>query len=146
MSARSKILNKLVELLKTIDGTGTFRSDLFNNVFPKLKFWDEVDDYPSVYLNIGPESRQYLPGGVKWAFLTVNIRIYVNDEEAETRLEEIFEDIETIIDENGNLEYDTGYYAEDVRILSIATDEGLLNPIGVGEVTLQVQYGLDMVC
>jgi hypothetical protein len=146
MSARSRILNKLVELLKDIDGTGNYRSNLFGNVYNRLKFWDEVDDYPSIYLNIGPESREYLPGGFKWAYLTINIRIYVNDEESETRLEEIFEDIETIIDANGKLEYDTNSFTEDVRILSIATDEGLLNPIGVGEVTLQVMYDLDSIC
>lgn len=146
MSARSKILNTLVTKLKTIDGSTGFQSNLFNNVFPTLKFWDEIDDFPGVYLNAGVETREYLPGGFKWAYLAVNIRIYVQDEEPEARLEEIFEDIEKIVDENGHLEYDTNKFIEDMRIMSIMTDEGLLNPIGVGEVSLQVMYDLDSPC
>ena len=62
MSARSKIVDALVTKLKLINGTGIFESNTFGNVFNKLKFWDEINDHPSIYLNAGPESREYLPG------------------------------------------------------------------------------------
>ena len=146
MSARSKIANALVDKLKEVDGTGDWVSDLYSNVENKLKFWDEIDDYPSVMINTGSETREYLPGGFKWAHLLVIIRIYVKDDEPEMRLEEIFEDVEKIVDNNGNLEYDTRKFTEDIKILSITTDEGLLAPVGVGEVTLQVMYDLDGPC
>ena len=146
MSARSKITNSLVELLKEIDGTSEWQSDLFGNAYNKLRFWDEVDDYPSVFVNTGAEAREYLPGGFKWGYLTLTVRIYIQDEEPEARLEEIFEDIETIVDSNGTMEYDTNKNIEDMKILSISTDEGLLNPIGVGEIVLQITYGMDEVC
>ena len=146
MSARSKIVNALVDKIKEIDGTSEWESDLFGNVFNKLKFWDEVDDYPSVFLNTGQELREYQPGGFKWCYLSITIRLYVNDEDPEARLEELFQDIETIIDSNGNLEYDTNKFIEDLKILSINTDEGLMNPIGIGEVNLQVMYDLDGPC
>lgn len=146
MSARSKIANTLVTKLKEIDGTGTWNSNLFGNVENKLKFWDEVDDYPSVFINTGPEIREYLPGGFKWGYLSISIRVYVQDEEPEARLEEIFDDIETVIDMNGNMEYDTNQKIEDMKIMSINTDEGLLNPIGVGEITIQVMYALLELC
>lgn len=146
MSARSKIANKLVELLKDVNGSSSWQSDLFGNVHNKLKFWDEVNDYPSVYLNTGTELREYQPGGFRWVHLSITIRVYVQDEEPEARLEEIFEDIETIVDNNGNMEYDTGSVIEDMKILSINTDEGLLAPIGVGEVVLQIMYGVNGPC
>ena len=146
MSARSKIADALVEKIKEVNGSEGWRSDLFGNVQKKLKFWDEVDDYPWAFINIGTETREYLPGNFKWCYLLLNIRIYVNDEDAEERLEEIFEDIEKIVDLNGHLEYDTNKFTEDLRILSITTDEGLLTPIGVGEVTLQIMYDLDSIC
>jgi len=146
MSARSKIANALVVKLKEIDGTGDWQSDLFGNAQNKLKFWDEVDDYPWVFVNNSTETREYLPGGFKWAHMLVNLRIYVKDDEPEARLEEIFEDVEKIVDTNGNLEYDTNKFIEDMKILSITTDEGLLTPIGVGEVSLQVMYDLDSIC
>lgn len=147
MSARGKIINALIAKLKDIKGGSTYNSNLYNNVFNGLRFWNEVDDYPAVYVTAGTETREYQPGGFKWAYLMVGIRVYVSDDDTpELRLEEIFEDIEEIIDLNGKLEYSTGKFTEDIRILSIDTDQGLLNPIGVGEVTLQIMYDLDAVC
>ena len=146
MSARSKIVNSLVVLFKTIDGSGSTEADLFTNVFNRLKFWDEVNDYPSMFINAGNELREYQPGGFKWAYLAITLRIYVQGEEPEARLEEIFEEVETIVDANGNMEYDTNETIEDMKILSINTDEGLLNPIGVGEITLQIMYALNSPC
>jgi hypothetical protein len=146
MGARSKIVNALVTLIKEVDGTGDWQSNLFGNVENRLKFWDELDDYPYVCLNAGAEAREYLPGGFKWCHLTVTCRIYVQDEEAEQELEKILEDIETIVDSNGNMEYSTGNSIEDMKILQINTDEGLLSPIGVAEMTLQIMYDLDGLC
>jgi hypothetical protein len=142
MSKRSKIVTALQLKLQNINGTGEYSSNLFSNVFTKLVFWDEVDDYPSVYLNAGSESREYLPGSFKWAYLNISVRIYVEEESPEEALEKIFEDIEKVVDASGNLVFDssTGDKIEDMRILSINTDEGLLSPIGVGEVNILVQY------
>jgi len=139
---RDAIVNVLVELFKTIDGTSPFVSNLYDNVKPKLVFWDEVSEYPFVSIVAGGERREYLPGGFKWGLLDIKIRIYAKDEEAKTRLEEIFEDVEILLDANNNLQF--GATSEevctDIRILSITDDEGLLNPIGVGEMILEVRY------
>ncbi len=143
MSARSKIIDALVVKLKLIDGTAQYELNIFNNVFNKLKFWDEVNDYPSMFLNAGPETREYLPGGFKWGHMTATIRVYVSAEEPEAELEKAFTDIEYVIDANGNLDYDSGKQTEDIKIMSIHTDEGLLAPIGVGEITLQIMYELE---
>lgn len=143
MSARSKIVDALVDKIKEVDGSSIYSINLFNNVFNKLKFWNEVDDYPSVYLSAGPETREYLPGEFKWGHLSVTIRIYVKAEEPEAELEKVFTDIEYVIDNNGNLDYNSGSKTEDIKIMSIHTDEGLLAPIGVGEITLQIMYDLE---
>lgn len=137
---RQKIVNALVTLFKDIDGTASYNSNLYNNVFGKLIFWDEVDDFPTVSVVSGPETREYMPGNQKWAYLTVNIRIYVRDEEPKERLEEIFSDIENTLDANNTLSIDGTDFCTDTRILSISDDEGLLSPVGVGEVSLQVNY------
>lgn len=147
MSARSKIVNALVDKLKGINGNSPYTSNLFNNVYNKLVFWDEVKDFPAVYVTAGSETRDYLPGGFKWAYLNITLRIYVNeDETAQARLEEIFEDIETLLDANNELEYndpsETTQTTELISILSISSDEGLLNPLGVGEMVILVQYDL----
>lgn len=144
MSYRSKIISKLVDTISDeVNGRDIYNSDLRNRVYNKLKFWDEVNDYPSIHINAGQETREYLPGGFKWGHLIASIRIYVNSEHPEEDLEGIFEDIEQIIDGFGNLEYDTNKFIEDMQILSINTDEGLLAPIGVGEMTIKIMYDLE---
>jgi hypothetical protein len=144
MSNRTKIINKIVETISDeVIGVDPYITTLHNRVFNKLKFWDEIDDFPSVFVNAGPEQREYLPGGFKWGHLLATIRIYVNSEYPEEDLEEIFTDIERIIDSFGKLEYDTNKFTEDMQILSINTDEGLLTPIGVGEITIKILYDLE---
>jgi len=138
---RQQIIAALVDLFKdNLTGNNPYTTNIFDNVKGKQVFWDEVNDYPSICLYTTGESREYLPGDFKWAFLTVNIRIYVEDEDAHDRLEEIFDDIEMILDNNNDLTVDGNDLATDIRILSINDDEGLLNPLGVGEITLEVRY------
>ena len=138
---RQQIISALVELFKiNLTGNSPYTTNLFENIKGKQIFWDEVNDYPSVCIYAGGEAREYLPGNFKWAFLTVNIRIYVDDENAHDRLEEIFEDIEVILDSNNDLTVNGNDLSTDIRILSFNDDEGLFNPLGVGEITLEVRY------
>lgn len=140
MSARSSIVDELVTLLKTIDGTSGYTSDLFTNVTKRLLFWDEVTDFPHISVVAGPESREYLPANFKWGNLSVSLKIYVQNEDPIEELEALLEDIEILIDKNNSIEYATGKFTQEVRITSIETDEGLLAPTGVGELTLQILY------
>jgi hypothetical protein len=79
--SRSAIVNAIITELKKIDGSGDYSVDLANNVTNKLVFWDEVNDFPYVSVVAGSENREYLPGGFKWGYLGITIRIYVYGEE-----------------------------------------------------------------
>jgi hypothetical protein len=144
MSDRSDIVTAITDLIKQIDGTDPNASNLYGNVSSRLKFWDEVSDYPYVCLTAGTETREYLPGGFKWANLSIGIKIYVHGEEPEKDLENIISDIERVLDNNFDvLHYDKfnpSKVTQDIRISSIYTDEGVLAPHGVGEITLEVLY------
>ena len=144
-SRRANILRALAEKLKDIDGSGAFLTDLQNNVHPRLKFWDEVVEFPAIHLNAGAETRQYQAGGYKDRFLGVTIRCYVQDEEDATEaLNLLMEDIETVIEENSRLEYadsqNNTFSTQQITIVSINTDEGVLEPLGVGEIDIEVRY------
>ena len=144
-SRRANILRALAEKLKDIDGSGAFLTDLQNNVEPRLKFWDEVVEFPAVHLNAGPETREYQGGGFKDRFLSVTIRCYVSDEEDATEaLNLLMEDIETVIEENSRLQYSDAqnktFNTQQITILSINTDEGVLEPLAVGEISIEVRY------
>ncbi len=138
--ARSAITDAIITKLKDIDGSGSWNIDLADNVTNKLIFWDEVNDFPYVSVVPGSETREYLPGAFKWGFLNIMIRLYVYDEEPNEMLEKALVDIETQLDANNILTYDTGKSTEQISILSITTDEGLLAPYGVGEIALEVRY------
>lgn len=141
---RQSIVNSLVEKLKGINGTGAFLSNVYNNVSPRLKFWDEVEDFPSLHLNAGSETRDYQGGGYKDRFLSLTIRVYVKEEDAVEALDKLLEDIETVIETNSRLAYtdrqNNTQYTHQITVVSIDTDEGVLEPYGVGELLLEVRY------
>ena len=143
-SRRSNIVEALSEKLKNIDGSGAFLSDVSNNVHPQLKFWDEVEDFPAIHLNAGSETREYQAGGYKDRFLSVTVRCYVNEEEAQYALNALMEDVETVIEENSNLQYfdkqNNEFNCQQITVVSIDTDEGVLEPLGVGEMLIEVRY------
>jgi hypothetical protein len=58
------------------------------------------------------------------------------------QLEQLLEDIENVVDSNRSVVYDTtkNYETTEILIVSITTDEGLLQPYAVGEINLQVRY------
>ena len=76
------------------------------------------------------------------------IRIYVeNNEDAQGELESLISDIENVVDTHLNLSYNvTTSQGLEIRntvdnsIITITTDEGLLDPNALGEVVLEVRY------
>lgn len=143
-SRRMAIVTAIGDKLKLIDGNAPYRTDLYENVLPRLKFWDEVQDFPAVHVSAGAETRQYQGGGYKDRFFTVTIRVYVQEENAVFALEKLFEDIETVLEQNSRLAYIDGdentQYTHQITIVSIDSDEGALEPYGVGEIICEVRY------
>ena len=141
---RLGIVEGLVEVLKKIDGSGEFLTDLNENVSPRLKFWDEVEEFPAVHLNAGGETREYQAGGYKDRFLTVTLRCYVQEEDAVAALDALLEDVETVLENNSRMEYrdrnNKTFYTQQITVASIDTDEGVLEPLGVGEMIIEVRY------
>lgn len=144
MSHRSKITNAIVSLMNRNLNGAYYKTNMYNKVENKLKFWDEVNQYPYMSITAGQEYREYLPAEFKWGFLILTIRIYVRPTIGDTldHLEQALADIESLLDANNELEYDTNKTVEEISILSITTDEGLLSPLGVGEMQVQIRYDL----
>lgn len=144
MSKRTSIIKALTEKFKTIDGNSPYQVNLYENAHAKLKFWDEVEQFPAVYLSPGTELREYHPADFTWAFLNIAVKVYCRGEESSEELERLLEDLETCIDANRVLIYDEsrGLETTEILIQSITTDEGLLAPYAVGEINIQVRYSL----
>lgn len=144
MSRRTSIVKALVEKLKAIDGNSPYSTNIYNNAYAKLEFWDSVQNFPAIYATPGSEMREYLPADFTWGFLGVALKVYCKGDTAQEELENLLEDIEKVIDANRVLTYDleTGYQTTEILITSITTDEGLLSPFAVGEINLQVRYAI----
>lgn len=143
-SKRLAIVNALAEKLKLINGVGVYQTNLEGRVSPRLLFWDEIQEFPAVHLNAGTETREYQGGGYKDRFMNVTIRCYVKEEDAVSALEGLLEDVETVLEENSRLAYKdrlgATQFTQQITIISLDTDEGVLEPLGVGELVCEVRY------
>ena len=140
---RSAIVNAIVLKLEEINGTGHFLSSV-SDVSPRLKFWDEIEEFPAIHVNAGSETREYLGAGEKFRYLTLTFRCYVNEDDPVEALEKLMEDVETVLETNNPITYTDRLGAVQntiqTTILSIDTDEGVLDPLGIGEIITTVQY------
>tara|TARA_R110000822_G_scaffold190987_2_gene329673 strand:+ start:85 stop:537 length:453 start_codon:yes stop_codon:yes gene_type:complete len=144
-TARKKVVDSLVEKIKLIDGNHPYKSNIFQNVHSGMVFLDDIQEYPKVCVVAGDETREYQPNEFKWRFLSLDIRVYVEDQDdPQEVLALMMEDIERVIDENDVLIYDDtvspNLTTTSLTLLSITTDEGVLSPLGIGELTLTCRY------
>lgn len=143
-SRRTAIVSALVTKLKLINGLDNYLTNLYDNVEPRLKFWDEVEQFPAVHLNAGSETREYQASGYKDRFLSITIRAYVHEENSTEALDNLLEDIETVLEENSRLAYidkqGNAQHTHQITVVSIDTDEGVLDPYGVAEMLIEVRY------
>jgi hypothetical protein len=141
---RSSIVEALTDKMKEISHANGYATDLGGHVYSRMRFWDEISEFPCVCVVAGPETLVHQGGGHKDRYLDLTLRAYVNEEESIEALEKLLEDIEFIVDNNGRLAYldskGVSGHTRDIIITFIDTDQGALAPLGVGEMTLQVKY------
>ena len=141
---RRAIIEALCTKLEQINGSAPFRTSVAR-VERRLKFWDEVTEFPTIHVGAGAETREYEGAGFRFRFLRITIRCYVSDDDdVILALEELLEDVESVLEDNDPLGYtdSTGASQSTVQttIATIDTDEGVLEPLGVGEITLEIRY------
>ena len=142
---RKKVTDALVKKLKGINGIHPYNSNVFNNAHGHMIFLDQIQEYPKVCVIAGDEAREYQPGEFKWRFLTLEVRVYIsNQEDSQEALAILMEDIERVIDDNDILAYDTtvspNLKTTSLTLISLSTDEGVLSPLGIGEMVLECRY------
>ena len=134
-SRRSDIIDLLVTELKKIDGgtsdfdsSYTFNTDLSNNVERKIRFLDEVNDFPSLYIAAGTEIRDFNSQNLTNATLDATIR---------DKMDDLIQDIEHVIYRIGD-NSDKGI--QEISISNISADEGLFTPYGLSEIEVIIDY------
>lgn len=148
ISIKDKFVDKLKEELSDAN-LDTYYTDIDKQVFGKNLFLSQVETFPAITVGVGREGTVYQPGGFRWLNLDVYIRIYVrSDDSAGEQLEKIIDDIKTFIDLHEDLEYNitkpsgksVAKKVTQSTVQEITTDEGVLQPYGVGEILISVMY------
>jgi len=143
---RTEICDYLVTQLKLINGADyingiVFTTNLFNNVYRRLKFIDQINDFPAIYVSAGTEIRNFHTENLTEANLSVTIRIYVYGEDnSQDQSNELIDDIEKLIYSIGD-NPDKGIL--DITIENITIDDGVGAPYGMAEVELSITYRLE---
>lgn len=146
MSSRQSIINALADKIRTefVAGSPFGYTDLQGRVEARTVFFDDLNDFPSITLTAGPESREYLPGRHVWGYLTIFTRIFVrNEDNSNEELESIISDLERFYNNNSSIVYDddgTVRHVTDIQVELVETDEGVLRPDALGELVLQTRY------
>jgi hypothetical protein len=148
LSRRKEIIELVVTELQKIDGgvstfdaAYTYNLDIASNAFRKLKFLDEINDFPSICVNAGNESRIYHSSGLTEGHLNITARAYVRAEDSTSEAENLADDIEHVIYHLGDR---SSIGIEDVTIISMSTDEGLVAPFGILEIDILAKYQLNI--
>jgi hypothetical protein len=144
-TARKKLVDALVNKINLIDGNFPYNSNVFNNAHAGMVFLDEIQEFPKICIVAGDETREYQPNEFKWRFLSLDIRVYVEDQDdPQEVLAILMEDIERVIDDNDVLTYDDtvspNLTTTSLTLQSMSSDEGVLSPLGIGELTLECRY------
>ena len=144
---RKEITDFVIANLKKINGglssfnsNYTYDTNLFSNVFRGLKFIDEINDYPAVYMQAGEEERFYETEGFTTASLDILMYLYVKEEDSQHRIEDLMQDIEHVV---YNLPDNSTLGVADIVIDSMLSDEGLMAPFGIGELKISVFYQIE---
>ena len=129
MSRRTDIVAQLRVDLSTLATTSSI-----------LKTIDEINDWPAITFTPGSESRTHFGGNIRWATTLIQLRGYTYDDgtDAMTAAESLARSIEDTIDA-----FRTAHPSLNVvqmRVLSIRTDEGIMEPYGIADLSIELTY------
>lgn len=136
------------ELTQDNKGTKYFH-EIYGNVQTKSYLAHEVTSFPMVTVTPGPEEYEYQPGGVRWTLLSVYVRAYYQDEyDSERQIQLLLRDLKKLLDTPERIQYtisnpdgstEPRFVAID-KLGGLTTDEGILRPIAIGELSITLKY------
>ena len=137
---RTQIVEALIS-----DIHGNIARMLPRNVTRQMVFLNEVNDFPFVCMLVEPETRFHYGAGRKLATLAISLRGYVHDGDSGEVLdlaEDLGIDIETAaIEPFAEAHRDLG--VEFAAVESFRTDEGLMSPYGIADLTITITYEVE---
>jgi hypothetical protein len=122
---KNEILKYVIAELKTAIGP---------NVFRTFKLLDQINDFPSLCLNITRDDRTFDESANLGGTFILTIRGYVYNEDSIGASDQLIEDVETVIKSLSLSLFDS------MKVVSVVTDEGLFTPYGIIDIEILVDY------
>jgi hypothetical protein len=152
MSTKNTILQSLISHMKLINGSThnvpscpfspyTYKNNVFGNVTDQFKFLENINDFPTVtFFQTSPEQRFERGGGEVYATVNYVVRCYFLSSDHDEQADDFIEDLQFSI--NSFKYTQTSGDLVDVRILAVSSDEKILEPYGIAELSLALVYRL----
>jgi hypothetical protein len=137
MGRRVDILNAFTTWLQTGDYGGITLPP--RGVTRGFTLLDSLNDFPHISYNVQDSSLVHISSNIRYYILSIALRAYVKDENAQAQLDDMM-----IAIENRVLTFaahsDPSLEVVDARIESVNSDEGLMTPYGVTDMRLIILY------
>jgi len=141
MSRRSDILNEFTTHLRSAQYVDAPLPS--NGVQRGMKFLDQINDFPYICYHVDSSDLVHIGAGERYYNMSINIRGYVQGEDSQSLADQLASDIEDAADSFRDAATSTLLIA-DSRILSVSTDEGLMEPHGIVDMSIEVSYQQDV--
>ena len=138
---RTQIINALVSDIHT-----NVTRILPGNVARQMVFLNEVNDFPFITMLVEPETRFHYGAGRKLATLVISLRGYVHDGDSGENIdlaEDLGMDIESLVLQPF-AEAHRDFKVEFAGTQSFRTDEGLMSPYGIADLTITITYEVEI--
>lgn len=127
MSQRTDIVTSLISHISTSTSSTGFRG---------YRFLHEINSFPSFYIAFQNESRIHKGAGSVYSIIALNLRGYCWSDALES-IEVYMRELEVAIQT-----YRPQHlrFVDEARVVSVRTDEGVMQPYGVVDLNLEVLY------
>jgi hypothetical protein len=124
MSKRTSIITTLISHIESQTSASGYRG---------LRFLHEINSFPAFYIHPEAETRIHISSDTRHAVISCSLRGYQHSDNLDD-IEDFARTLEAAIDSFSST------LVEEIRVTSLRTDEGLLEPYGVVDMRLEILY------
>jgi hypothetical protein len=140
MSRRSDILNEFTTHLRSAQYVDAPLPS--NGVQRGMKWLDQINDFPYICYHVDSSELVHIGANERFYNMEISLRGYVRGEDSQSLSDQLALDIEDAADSFRDAATST-HSIVDSRIVEVSTDEGLMEPHGIVEMSLSISYQQD---
>ena len=140
MSRRSDILNEFTTHLRSAQYVDAPLP--LNGVQRGMKWLDQINDFPYICYHVDSSDLVHIGANERYYLMNISLRGYVRGDDSQSLSDQLALDIENAA--IGFRDAATSTHSiVDSRIVGVSTDEGLMEPHGIVEMSLEISYQQD---